>query len=61
MPRNLFCEVCGRYFTCASGIPECWCNHITLTTPQLKLLKQRAKDCVCPDCLIRFADTIVNE
>ena len=49
-----FCRICVSEFVCGSPF-ECWCSSIKLSREQLEMLKERADDCVCPDCLRKAA------
>src|SRR3989304_8814884 len=55
LSRQLRCELCGSTPPCGMGTPECWCSNIALSPEASASLRNRAKDCVCPECLTKFA------
>jgi hypothetical protein len=59
MPREVKCQLCGNEFTCAIDAGGCWCEDVKLTEA-LNELKTLTSDCVCHDCLRRFA-TVVSD
>jgi hypothetical protein len=57
MPRVLQCEICGSTFACGIGEGECWCSNVVIGDTTLAKLREQAKDCVCPSCLSKVANT----
>jgi hypothetical protein len=41
-------------FDCG-GLLGCWCRDVKLDAATLAAMKQRYTDCLCPDCLKKFA------
>ena len=52
-PRE--CEACGEPFICGASIKGCWCVQIKLSAEVRQRMRERYKDCLCSDCLERFA------
>ncbi|MCI0389361.1 MAG: cysteine-rich CWC family protein [Acidobacteria bacterium] len=52
-PRE--CEACGKPFHCGASLKGCWCFQIKLSAEVKQQLRERYKDCLCSDCLERFA------
>jgi hypothetical protein len=48
------CPACGRGFQC-SGDSDCWCASVRLTGKALEELRAVYTDCLCEDCLRKFA------
>jgi len=57
LSRGLTCEACGNAFTCGASLSGCWCAEISLSDELRTELKSRYRDCLCRDCLERFAQT----
>jgi len=53
-PRE--CEACSKPFTCGASLKGCWCFQVKLSAEVRQQLRERYKDCLCPDCLKRFAE-----
>ena len=53
-PRE--CEACGKPFVCGASLKGCWCIQIKLSADVRLQLRERYKDCLCPDCLKQFAE-----
>lgn len=53
--RRPACEGCGRDFGCGAGGNWCWCVAETVPPDVLAELRERYRDCLCPDCLARAA------
>jgi len=53
-PRE--CDACGKPFVCGASLKGCWCVQIKLSADVRQELRERYKDCLCPDCLKQFAD-----
>jgi Cysteine-rich CWC len=49
------CEACGNSFTCGARLSGCWCSEIKLSDATRAELKSRYSNCLCRDCLERFA------
>ncbi|MCF8234978.1 MAG: cysteine-rich CWC family protein [Bacteroidales bacterium] len=49
------CPLCHNSFYC--GPPEsCWCNRYRISKEKLQILKKSYPDCLCPDCLSKYAE-----
>jgi hypothetical protein len=55
LSRGLTCESCGNAFTCGASLSGCWCAEISLSDELRAELKSRYRDCLCRECLERFA------
>ena len=53
--RTKQCRLCGGRFGCAEGRAGCWCEEVAVSRDALADIRSLATDCVCPDCLRRFA------
>jgi len=53
-PRE--CEACGKPFICGASLKGCWCVQLKLDAVTRQRLRERYKDCLCSDCLKRFAE-----
>ena len=49
------CESCGNEFICGATIRGCWCTDIKLTDETRKDLRSEFKNCLCRDCLEKYA------
>ncbi|MGV6861979.1 MAG: cysteine-rich CWC family protein [Putridiphycobacter sp.] len=50
------CERCHEIFECRrDNITQCHCYTVQLSNPQLKMLNEKYKNCLCPSCLKLFA------
>jgi len=49
------CPECGHFFACVTD-GECWCHDYEVGQKNRKLLLQKYDDCICPDCLKKYAD-----
>lgn len=54
-PRQ--CEACGNSFVCGASLMGCWCFGFKLSAEIRQELRERFRDCLCRDCLTRFADS----
>ncbi len=46
------CPRCGTEFFCHANVDSpCWCNEYIVTGKNLKVLGEKYKGCLCPDCL----------
>src|SRR4029453_6681664 len=54
--RQLVCESCGASFGCCPA-PQagCWCADVNVSDNARADLKARFGDCICPDCLAKYA------
>jgi hypothetical protein len=50
------CEACGKDFVCGAGLTGCWCMEIKLETQTRTKMRQQFRDCLCRNCLERFAN-----
>lgn len=55
--RELVCESCGVTFGCYPA-PEggCWCAEVKLSDEARTEVRSKFGDCLCPDCLVKFAE-----
>jgi len=51
-PRT--CEACGQSFACGASLKGCWCSQIKLSAAARQQLRERYRDCLCRECLMRF-------
>jgi hypothetical protein len=56
LPR--VCEACGQPFVCGASLKDCWCSQIEFSAEVKTRMRERYRDCLCSECLTRFA---VNE
>ena len=49
------CPSCGKSFTC-TGDEDCWCENIRINKKELLLVISKYSDCICPDCLKKYAE-----
>ena len=50
------CPRCGaQYFCNADSDQPCWCMNYTINPDNLKVLGEKYKGCLCPDCLKLYA------
>ncbi|MGI8849760.1 MAG: cysteine-rich CWC family protein [Pyrinomonadaceae bacterium] len=47
----MFCESCGKEFSCGEKAGKCWCFEVELKTETLADLREDFKNCLCKDCL----------
>lgn len=60
LERQLTCECCGDTFTCGASLKGCWCAEIQLTDEVRAELRSRYSDCLCRNCLEKFAGSVIN-
>jgi len=48
---KMFCESCGKEFSCGEKAGKCWCFEVELKTETLADLREDFKNCLCKDCL----------
>ncbi len=53
-PRQ--CEACGQPFVCGASLKGCWCVPVKVSAEARQQMRERYKDCLCPECLQRFAE-----
>ncbi|MBN2348430.1 MAG: cysteine-rich CWC family protein [Bacteroidales bacterium] len=49
------CPSCGKFFTCM-GDSDCWCEHYQVPKKGMVKIMNTYKDCICPDCLGKYAE-----
>jgi hypothetical protein len=49
------CPACGKFFTCHEE-EDCWCESYQIHKKDFLKLKQEYPDCICPDCLKKYAE-----
>ena len=49
------CPECGQFFACL-GNEDCWCEKLQIQQRDLLFILEKYKDCLCPDCLGKFAE-----
>jgi hypothetical protein len=54
-PRE--CEACGKQFVCGASLKGCWCFGFKLSAETRRQLRERYQDCLCQDCLTKFASS----
>jgi iron complex transport system permease protein len=54
--RQKKCPRCSKEFGCTEGEPGCWCESVILRRETLAELRTLADDCLCPTCLVGFAE-----
>lgn len=52
------CESCNEQFICGATIKGCWCMKIKLTAEVRQELKAKFKDCLCQNCLEKYASSV---
>ncbi len=55
--RQSVCPACGEKFGCGATLRGCWCAEIRLSEAARAALRERYTDCLCRECLRRYADT----
>lgn len=50
------CESCGDEFICGATIKGCWCMNLKLPQEARAELKSKYNNCLCQDCLEKYAD-----
>src|SRR5262249_6828297 len=50
------CPRCAQSFDCR-GAAGCWCGAVRLSAATLDHLKRSYRDCLCPTCLVEFAES----
>lgn len=55
-PEQKICGSCGEPFGCGAKLDGCWCTELTLTKSQAENIKAKFTDCLCPQCLEKFAE-----
>ena len=58
-PRQ--CEACEQPFVCGASLKGCWCWAVKLSDAARQQMRAQYKECLCPDCLQRFAKEFGNE
>jgi hypothetical protein len=54
--RQLLCESCGASFGCCPAPNAgCWCASVNIPDAARADLKSKFGDCICPECLAKFA------
>jgi len=51
--KQKVCEACGKSFAC--GGEGCWCSTLVVAPHVLSQLRDKYGDCLCKECLARFA------
>ena len=59
--RTSTCEACNSEFECGASLSGCWCSEVRLTDEARARLKSSYRDCLCPDCLAKAAETEVRQ
>jgi hypothetical protein len=54
------CESCGTEFGCGAKLDGCWCTELTLSESAASEIKAKFGDCLCPECLEKYASTDKN-
>jgi hypothetical protein len=49
------CPKCQATFTCCNETSGCWCETIRLEKETLLHLRENYNNCLCKDCLEKFA------
>jgi len=49
------CPACGIEFECFHNA-DCWCTKYSISEPNTKYLALHYNDCLCQNCLLKFAD-----
>lgn len=50
------CESCGNEFTCGASLAGCWCTSFKLTDETRKDLRKKFKNCLCMNCIAKYAE-----
>jgi hypothetical protein len=60
--RQLICESCGASFSCYPWPgSNCWCGSVTISGEALADLKAKFGQCICPECLAKYAQKVQVE
>ena len=51
------CESCNEQFICGATITGCWCMKIKLSAEVRQELKAKFNDCLCQNCLEKYASS----
>ena len=54
VPETKICPDCGASFTCTHDA-SCWCMSYRISEENLKIIAEKYSNCLCPDCLARYA------
>ncbi|MFW6369824.1 MAG: cysteine-rich CWC family protein [Bacteroidota bacterium] len=49
------CPECGKFFGCAND-GDCWCHDVQVSSKNMLLLRHKYDDCICQECLGKYAD-----
>ncbi|MCD4747588.1 MAG: cysteine-rich CWC family protein [Bacteroidales bacterium] len=49
-PQIKTCPKCGNKFECKRS-EDCWCNDYKISEENLKSMREKYNDCLCPECL----------
>jgi len=49
------CPVCNGTFECKHSA-DCWCIDIKISEKNIKALREKFTDCLCPVCLKSYSD-----
>jgi len=56
MAEHKICKLCKQSLIClANDIQNCHCFQVKLTAEAKRKLQLKAADCICGDCLKKFA------
>lgn len=50
------CSKCYAAFECKAEGSGCWCEGLTISEENLKTLQGDFDNCLCPACLIQYAE-----
>jgi hypothetical protein len=54
------CESCGEEFSCGASVGKCWCFDVEVEAETLAKLQEDFNNCLCQNCLVKFADGNFN-
>lgn len=55
MSKIKSCPECGKSFTCQAE-EDCWCENVNIHKREFLILNQKYTDCVCKECLLKYAE-----
>jgi len=58
--KKKVCPVCDATFECLHST-ECWCMAYVIPEENMELIRQRYNDCLCAECLSKYAVEIKED
>lgn len=57
----LVCQSCGEEFVCGATLKGCWCMEIELSDEIRQSLKSQFRNCLCRNCLEKYAASEIEK